>query len=87
MCVLGPGDHSTLIYEVGVGGSCLLKGLRKWEQKRLPPSNKEHLRGLRSAEGSLGVPEGGTGDIGQQALSRSLLFRAGISFVLKLECP
>lgn len=59
MCVLGPGDHSTHSYEVGVGRSCLLKGLRKWEQKRLPApqhTHKEHLRGFGSAEGSLWAP-------------------------------
>lgn len=60
LCVLGTCDHSTQIYEEN--------GPRKWDQKMppSPPPNKEHPRGLGSAEGSLGDEGGGAGDIGQQ---------------------
>lgn len=37
MCVLGPGDHSTHIYEVGVGGILFTQGPQKMGTKEAAP--------------------------------------------------
>ena len=83
---LSPGplleQHVSVKLELGRGGVGIQFPQGKdGKEREAAPLPQDHLRGLRSAEGSRGE------EWGCQGLGGSLLFRARIFLVLKLVCP